>query len=281
MIQEEIQYWLNKKKWTALEASFLLLDLDPRNHNVQIFIEKEAYGDLRGLETFLDSLAVRFRNRLIKHDDLLRNIQQRMKEEAVSNGIDYLGTAPYYIFYGVEIRNPLREKSFSEIEIPIEAFKKYAEEQIFPKDKEYADIPIFGLYHEKNETNLHGSEESTIAPLQKAGNEENQLENEEIIEGVTVGQLKNFLDKSSEEYRPRLDVLIRVLIQLAGKPEGTVPYENTLRTKCEELLKSQGIGSRINESAPVEVAMADIRAIKRILLKSRTTTGGRPPKDQE
>lgn len=45
MIQEEIQYWLNKRKWTALEASFLLLDLDPRNHNVQIFIEKEAYGD--------------------------------------------------------------------------------------------------------------------------------------------------------------------------------------------------------------------------------------------
>lgn len=52
MNQENIQYWLNKGKWTAEQASFLLLDIDPRNSNVQIFLEKQDRGDLVELDFF-------------------------------------------------------------------------------------------------------------------------------------------------------------------------------------------------------------------------------------
>ena len=63
MNQENIQYWLNKGKWTAEQASFLLLDIDPRNSNVQIFLEKQDRGDLVELDFFLNSLSARFRNK--------------------------------------------------------------------------------------------------------------------------------------------------------------------------------------------------------------------------
>ena len=223
MNQENIQYWLNKGKWTAEQASFLLLDIDPRNSNVQIFLEKQDRGDLVELDFFLNSLSARFRNKLIKRGEILSNIQQRMREEAVLNGVGCSDHLPVYFFNGIKIRNPFREKTFSEIEIPIEAFKQFAKEEIYPENKEYADIPIFGLFHSMDDNNDLPTDISQISQENDRHTKDNQVSELPTIE--VVNQLNHaaevlfnkYFAPNSSDYAPRLAILPEILKRVEAK----------------------------------------------------------------
>ena len=139
------------------------------------------------------------------------------------------------------------------------------------------DVPIFRLYHVPEEiylSNFKNTQDDLTSQPQEVKAGATLPEDEEVIEGVTVGQLRNFLDKSSKEYRPRLEVLIRTIISLVGIPEGTAPYNRILEGRCRELLEEEKIGSKANATAPIEVAKKDIEAIKRISSKRSETTGG-------
>ena len=210
MNQENIQYWLNKGKWTAEQASFLLLDIDPRNSNVE-------------LDFFLNSLSARFRNKLIKRGEILSNIQQRMREEAVLNGVGCSDHLPVYFFNGIKIRNPFREKTFSEIEIPIEAFKQFAKEEIYPENKEYADIPIFGLFHSMDDNNDLPTDISQISQENDRHTKDNQVSELPTIE--VVNQLNHaaevlfnkYFAPNSSDYAPRLAILPEILKRVEAK----------------------------------------------------------------
>lgn len=296
MNQEQIQYWLNKGKWTAEEASFLLLDIDPREDIVKKYSEDfDFFYSVQDKNSFLDSLPAETRAKLLKADEVKYGLRDKIEIETRASGLMYADKAPYYLFQGAKLPNPFRAKSATEIEIPKELFREYAEEEIFPEDKEYADIPIFGLFHSLDDSKIsaEGGTKGASQISQEERSEElsrpapapierqTEAKDMEIISGITVHQIKRFIDSKSDDYRPRLEVLIRVLIRLAGKSEGTILYETTLKTECEELLKAQEIGSRTHEGALLRVAKGDIDAIKRIISKNKVTMGGRPQKDQE
>lgn len=275
MNQEDIQYWLNKGKWTAEQASFLLLDIDPRSATGQDFLDRHYSPwdyDLEGLE--LDGI-----DRVLYEamESLRNHLTQEINQETYNREGDSWGEKyPRYYLNGFEVLNPYKQHHPLDLAFPLEAFEPFAREEVF--NGLSVDVPIFGLFHEPDRSNV-GTLPTNLAPVpieQRA-----EAKDMEIIPGITVNQIKSFVDSNSADYRPRLDVLIRVLIQLAGKPEGTISYLAALNTQCEALLKSQGIGTKINETAPIEVAKGDIDAIKRILSKNKTTKGGRPPKDQE
>lgn len=278
MTPERFQYWLNKGEWTIEEASSLLRSIEPSDDATKkTTIEENIIQD-----RIVESIFEETKNSAWLDDELADR----------SEGGFYL---PCFIFYGYEVRNPYCMDSIFSFKFPVEAFRKFAEKELFPKNKEYADIPIFGLFHSLDDAKKSAKDSTKSAakisqeerleelsrPVPAPIEQRAEAKDTEIISGITVNQIKSFVDSNSAEYRPRLEVLLRVLIQLAGKAERTISYETTLKKECEALLKAREIGSKTHETAQIEVARADIDAIKRIISKNKVTTGGRPPKEQE
>lgn len=271
MNQEDIQYWLNKGKWTAGVASFLLLGIDPRSHLANLVLDPNEFGEL------LDH-----KNRILF--DAARRLRQDLEIEIISQTEEVEGELDLwderkfsrYHLNGFRVLNPYKERGPLEIEFPSKAFKSFAQENVF--EGLAVDVPIFGLFHEPEESNI-GADRANFAPAPIE--QRTEVKDMEIISGITVNQIKRFIDSKSDDYRPRLDVLIRVLIQLEGKPEGTILYKNSFGSICRDLLEKSQIGSQTSKTARTEVSTADIKAIERVISKEKVTTGGRPPKDKE
>lgn len=275
MNEIDLQYWRNKKKWMAFDAVFVMLGVDPAGYLPRLIYDP----NLVGAEA---SLSEEDRVLLEASKKLLNDLEGTINYETCEKEGDSWGdNYPRYFLNGIRVLNPYRQKKPLELEFPQEAFKTFAEVNVF-----YGmaiDVPIFRLYHVPEEiylSNFKNTQDDLTSQPQEVKAGATLPGDEEVIEGVTVGQLRNFLDKSSKEYRPRLEVLIRTIISLVGIPEGTAPYNRILEGRCRELLEKEKIGSKANATAPIEVAKKDIEAIKRISSKRSETTGGRPSGDK-
>ena len=275
MNEIDLQYWRNKKKWMAFDAVFVMLGVDPAGYLPRLIYDPNLVGAEASLSEE-DSVLLEASKKLLNDLEGTINYETYEKE-----GDGWGDNYPRYFLNGIRVLNPYRQKKPLELEFPQEAFKTFAEVNVF-----YGmaiDVPIFRLYHVPEEiylSNFKNTQDDLTSQPQEVKAGATLPEDEEVIEGVTVGQLRNFLDKSSKEYRPRLEVLIRTIISLEGIPEGTAPYNRILEGRCRELLEEEKIGSKANATAPIEVAKKDIEAIKRISSKRSETTGGRPSGDK-
>lgn len=275
MNEIDLQYWRNKKKWMAFDAVFVMLGVDPAGYLPRLIYDPNLVGAEASLSEE-DSVLLEASKKLLNDLEGTINYETYEKE-----GDGWGDNYPRYFLNGIMVLNPYRQKKPLELEFPQEAFKTFAEVNVF-----YGmaiDVPIFRLYHVPEEiylSNFKNTQDDLTSQPQEVKAGATLPEDEEVIEGVTVGQLRNFLDKSSKEYRPRLEVLIRTIISLLGIPEGTAPYNRILEGRCRELLEEEKIGSKANATAPIEVAKKDIEAIKRISSKRSETTGGRPSGDK-
>lgn len=275
MNQEEIQYWLSKKRWTPVTASLLLLDIDPRSSKGQEFLDRHNSP----WEYTLEGLELEGKDRVLYEamESLINRLTQEINQETYDREGDSWGEKyPRYYLNGFKVLNPYKQHHPLGLAFPLEAFEPFAREEVF--NGLSVDVPIFGLFLKPDRSSV-GTHPTNLAPAPIE--QRTEVKDMEIISGITVNQIKRFIDSKSDDYRPRLDVLIRVLIQLAGKPEGTILYKNSFESICRDLLEKSQIGSQTSKTARPEVSVADIKAIERVISKEKVTTGGRPPKDKE
>ena len=214
MNEIDLQYWRNKKKWMAFDAVFVMLGVDPAGYLPRLIYDPNLVGAEASLSEE-DSVLLEASKKLLNDLEGTINYETYEKE-----GDGWGDNYPRYFLNGIRVLNPYRQKKPLELEFPQEAFKTFAEVNVF-----YGmaiDVPIFRLYHVPEEiylSNFKNTQDDLTSQPQEVKAGATLPEDEEVIEGVTVGQLRNFLDKSSKEYRPRLEVLIRTIISLVGIPE--------------------------------------------------------------
>lgn len=201
----------------------------------------ETYYDFRG-----NTIALAMENQLIA------DAQQVDSEFAC-----YLG--------GVKADNPLNAYRVFEVKFPKEAFYNWWKEN----NRGLKRSPWFD-----DLINTDNLDSSTVDKEETFANE-NDLE---VIEGLTVGDLREYLTDGSGEYLPRLLAVLRAKQKIIQEREsrdsvgfkkfGTV--KNPLKTLAENLvieeLKKVGIAN---------VSDVDKKAVSRILLKEIDPPSGR------
>lgn len=281
----EWQEWRNKPSYTIEEIAYLILEIIPIEDGR--FIEEYFYNQY--IHPLVDEIKLKVGGLI---DDLppvdLGNLDD----------LDYC--EPDIALYGMEgSRNKDGVATF-----PKEAYKRfcYNNNYKFPFPEESDTEELLGITLSLATENPAQSELKTLRDQVKELQQEkdrlqeerNQLRNEpvrsrdtstecelsetmEIINGITVGHMKQLLDPNSQEYRPRLEALVRSLISAFGIKEESSKYKNTLEAEIKKNLEALEIGS-YNGSEINYYVNVDKEALTRIAKKSKLSKGGRPNK---
>jgi len=279
----EWQEWRNKPSYTIEEMAYLILEIIPIEDGR--FIEENFYNQY--IHPLVDEIKLKVGGLI---DDLV---------EVDLDNLDCcepdIGT-----LYGIDgSKNKDGVATF-----PKEAYKRfcYNNNYKFPFPEESDSEELLGITLSLATENPAQSELKTLRNQVKELQQENdriqkerdQLRNEldrsrdtgaecelaetmEIINGITVGHMKQLLDPNSQEYRPRLEALVRSLISAFGIKEESSKYKNTLEAEIKKNLETLKIGSYNGDETNYYVN-GDKDALTRIAKKSKLSKGGRPSK---
>ena len=268
MDQKTRNYWLSKKSWTGKEAVYLILDIDPWAETTKQFekIDRSFYS-ASDLQIFIENLPEPLRVRYQEVYTLRQRLESVIHEQT-SNRIMYNVRPNIYYFNGYQARNAFGQHSELEVSFPVEAYKRFAQEEVLPLNKCGADVPIFGLFYEDQNSQ---NESDSLIPSTQTENDSDI----ELIEGITVSEVRSYLDRQSEEFRPRLLALFKLLKAVKGIQKGASKYEKTIGDEISKILQEMGIGN-INDCEEFNVTDKDITTLKQIAKKEKLTRGGRP-----
>lgn len=298
MDQETRKKWLSKEKWKVREAVYLILDIDPESELVKQFETTDdipffdEYGEeVSELAIFLECLPNDLRIKLKMFREVLTCLDMEINKQTES--LKQSETRPsVYLLYGYKARNPFRGLRAIDVSFEIEAYRQFAKEKVFPIGDYGADVPIFGLFYEdQNSQNETGS---TIPSVQNVGKsnievaepEVNQLDNKpsnvalapdqlEIVDGITVQDIRDFIDKNSKEYCPRFLVALLFLKKAKGITRGKSLYNNLLNNEIQIICEKLGVGN-LDSEGNFNVPNIEKRTIERLASHDTKTKGGRP-----
>lgn len=298
MDQETREKWLSKEKWTVREAVYLILDIDPESELVKQFEATDdipmvdEYGeDVSPRAIFLERSPSDLRIKLKVFPEILTCLDIEINKQTES--LKQSETRPsVYLLYGYKARNPFRSLRAVDVSFEIEAYRQFAEEKVFPIENYGADVPIFGLFYEdQNSQNETGS---TVPSVQNVGKsdievaepEVIQLDNKpsnvalapdqlEIVDGITVQDIRDFIDRNSKEYCPRFLVALLFLKKAKGINRGTSRYKNLLKNELQTIFENLGVGN-LDSEGNFNVPDVEKKSIKRLASHDKKTKGGRP-----
>lgn len=180
MDQESRDKWLSRSKWTGEEAIFLILDIDP---------EGEIAKHIERYYSFVYEIPpVQIREYEKVKEALMRAIAGESNAKAIGYEEDF---PVFYCLEGEQVRNPFRKYSSLEVSFSPETFYIFAQKNIFSDEKLGANVPIFGLYHEREESVNLGSE--VVQDLESI-----RIDGIEVIEGVTVADIHEMIESNRE-----------------------------------------------------------------------------------
>lgn len=155
---------------------------------------------------------------------------------------------------GFVYSNLLRKEKLEEFEFPVSAFRDFCNRKGIPFPFDY---------------------EETVQVKEVVTDEQEKLADDdlEIIEGVTVGELRSYLKEDSPEYLPRLPVILKAKKELIEKRDlkdgaGFRRYKGTgIKELAERIavdkLKEMGMFTDV-----------DMRAVSRILCRDKQPNNG-------
>lgn len=240
LLAKRRQTWLVKKNWTLCEASCLIRDVEPEDDFILPEDEEEDVSAI--LDIFEKKLLERIRAfypvkclsaeeqaTLSARDQLLRMSDKK-------------ALPPYYVLIDKKILNPLRRYLPQALPFPVNEIREIAEKEIFPVDKQALDIPIFNLYHGKEQ--------------EEAGDDnppETTIENghQEIAPGIELADIKEIFNKANPRYRLPLEAMIRVWVSFEKDP---VPAGHTPKQEIKLRLRDEIADSEATEQEKSEAS---------------------------
>lgn len=155
---------------------------------------------------------------------------------------------------GVLYPHLLNKNEIADLEFPVSAFRDFFNRKGIPLPFDY---------------------EETVQAKEAITDEQEKLADDdlEIIEGVTVGELRSYLTEDSPEYLPRLPVILKAKKELIKKRDlkDGVGFRRYKGTGIKELAE------RITVDKLKEMGMftdVDMKAVSRILCKDKQPNNG-------
>lgn len=178
-----------------------------------------------------------------------------------------------YCYYlgGVRADNPLNALHIEDVQFPKEAFYRWWKE-----DHRGLKMPVW--FADLAEAECKQTQTMETEPVETEPQTESSVSDIEIVEGLTVGDLRTYLTEGENEYIPRLLAVLRAKKRMIQERDAKDAQGFKMNWSAKQSLRkfAEGVAEDELKKVGIENVDIDTRAVARILIKELrpTSLGG-------